>query len=286
MDHKDFLLLKTLYEEKNITHTATKLFMTQPAVSDRLKRLEKEFKCTLFIRQPRGITFTSEGETLVRFFEENLKQYHDMIELVSSKKTVAGVLRLGCSNVFAKYHLPLLLSDFKTRYPDIEISIKSGFTHDRYKDFLEGKSHLCIVRGNHNWDEQKMLLLQEPLCLFTKIPIDMDNLPNYPYIHYQTDRILQDLLDDWWYTKFNKPPKTILEVDSMDTCLKLINQNLGFSLLSQSCAQDAPSLITIPLTFPNNQPIVRETWMYYRNNYEQLSTVTAFINFINEHSDY
>ncbi len=282
MDHKDFLLLKTLYEEKNITHTATKLFMTQPAVSDRLKRLEKEFNCTLFIRQPRGITFTSEGETLVRYFEESLKKYHDMIELVSSKKTVSGVLRIGCSNVFAKYRLPLLLSNFKTLYPDIDISIKSGFTHDRYKDFLEGKSHLCIVRGNHNWDEQKMLLLQEPLCLFSKTPIDMDKLPEYPYIHYRTDRILQDLLDDWWYTKFKQPPKTILEVDSMDTCLKLINQNLGFSLLSQSCAQDAPSLLTIPLTFPNNKPIIRETWMYYRDNFEQLSTVTAFVNFIKE----
>ena len=52
MDDKDFLLIKTLYEEQNITHTAKKLFISQPAISDRLKRLEAEFGCQLFIRQP------------------------------------------------------------------------------------------------------------------------------------------------------------------------------------------------------------------------------------------
>ena len=40
MDDKDFLLIKTLYEEQNITHTAKKLFISKPAISDRLKRLE------------------------------------------------------------------------------------------------------------------------------------------------------------------------------------------------------------------------------------------------------
>ena len=54
MDNKDILLLKTLYEEKNITHTAKRLFLSQPALTDRLKRLEAEFGCTLFLRQPRG----------------------------------------------------------------------------------------------------------------------------------------------------------------------------------------------------------------------------------------
>lgn len=61
MDDKDFLLIKTLYEEQNITHTAKKLFISQPAISDRLKRLEAEFGCQLFIRQPRGILFYQSG---------------------------------------------------------------------------------------------------------------------------------------------------------------------------------------------------------------------------------
>ena len=282
MDDKDFLLLKTLYEEKNITHTARQLFMTQPGVSDRLKRLEKEFGCTLLLRQPRGVTFTSEGEILVHYFQESLKQYKNMVELLSSPDSVTGRLRIGCSNVFAKYRMPKLLSNFKSLYPNLEITLKSGFSSERYKEFLEGKTHVCIIRGEHNWQEEKMLLWEEPLCIFSKTDIDMNRLPEYPYIHYRTDQRLQDLLDDWWYNNFNQPPKTMLEVDSMDTCLKLIQQGLGFSLLSQSCAQDTPNLQVTPLTLPNSQTLTRSTWMYYHSNYKQVSSVKAFIDFIKE----
>lgn len=61
MNSSDIDLFKTLYEEKNITHTAKRLFISQPALSHRLRNLEKEFDCTLVLRQPRGITFTPEG---------------------------------------------------------------------------------------------------------------------------------------------------------------------------------------------------------------------------------
>ncbi|WP_289089008.1 LysR family transcriptional regulator [uncultured Veillonella sp.] len=284
MDDKDFVLLKTLYEEKNITHTAKRLFMSQPALSDRLKKLEQEFGCTLFIRQPRGITFTSEGELLCRYFNHALHDYHRIKEILTSRgSTVKGFLKIGCSNVFAKYRMPRLLSEFKQAYPDIEINMRSGYSHNRYKDFLEGDIHVCIARGDHNWSEHKQLLWQEPLCLFTKMPLEIADLPTTPYIHYKTDPILQSVLDDWWYAHFQKPPRTTIEVDAMDTALKLVQQNLGFTLLSQSCGQDTPDIMTIPLHLPNGDPLLRKTWMYYRNNYKHLSSVKAFVDFINQH---
>lgn len=49
--------------------------MTQPALSERIKRLEKEFNCNLIIRQPRGIAFTSEGEQLYNYMQEADKAY-------------------------------------------------------------------------------------------------------------------------------------------------------------------------------------------------------------------
>lgn len=55
MNSSDIDLFKTLYEEKNITHTAKRLFISQPALSHRLRNLEKEFDCTLVLRQPRAL---------------------------------------------------------------------------------------------------------------------------------------------------------------------------------------------------------------------------------------
>ena len=163
MDNKDILLLKTLNEEKNITHTAKRLFLSQPALTDRLKRLEAEFGCTLFLRQPRGIQFTSEGELLYRFFLQMESSYQKIRDSLSDARIhPAGTLSIACSNVFAKYHMPRILTQFRKTYPRIEIHMKSGFSHDRYRDFLEGKYHICIVRGDHNWNEEKRLLWQAP----------------------------------------------------------------------------------------------------------------------------
>ena len=131
MDNKDILLLKTLYEEKNITHTAKRLFLSQPALTDRLKRLEAEFGCTLFLRQPRGIQFTSEGELLYRFFLQMESSYQKIRDSLSDARIhPAGTLSIACSNVFAKYHMPRILTQFRKTYPRIEIHMKSGFSHD------------------------------------------------------------------------------------------------------------------------------------------------------------
>lgn len=54
MDTKDCTILKTLAEENNITYAARRLFMTQPALSERIKKLEKEFNCPIINRQARG----------------------------------------------------------------------------------------------------------------------------------------------------------------------------------------------------------------------------------------
>ena len=196
MDDKDFLLIKTLYEEQNITHTAKKLFISQPAISDRLKRLEAEFGCQLFIRQPRGILFTSQGEMLVQYVNEADERYQKIRSALAKPVGKAfGSLSIACSNVFAKYHMPSLLSEFKKKYPAIDISLKSGFSTNRYKDFLEGRFHVCIIRGEHNWSEHKKRLLRDPLCVFSRDPIDLKKLPHLPFVHYITDPALQLVMD-------------------------------------------------------------------------------------------
>ena len=52
-------------KKKNITYTAKRLFMTQPALSERIKRLEKEFNCNLIIRQPRGIALLRKANNYI-----------------------------------------------------------------------------------------------------------------------------------------------------------------------------------------------------------------------------
>ena len=62
MDEKDYELLLELYEQKNITKVAQKLFLTQPAISKRIQKMEEELQCQLFLRSIKGVLFTPAGE--------------------------------------------------------------------------------------------------------------------------------------------------------------------------------------------------------------------------------
>lgn len=285
MDDKDLIIFTTLYEEKNITHTAKRLFISQPALSDRLKKLEKEMGIELFIRQPRGIIFTPAGVKLNAYFKKLLADHKEFKrDILRNNDIVSGQVKFGCSNIFAKYKMPKLLSQFKELYPEIELTMFSGYSCNAYKELLQGNLQVCIARGNHNWSESKTLLWSEPLCMMSKVPLDIEDLPNQPYIHYSTDPALQDVLEDWWFSHFTKPPKTIITVNSMETCLKLVQENLGYTLLSQSCVQDSPDLIATPLTLINGDPLLRNTWMYYRKAYEDIAPVKTFVEFIKAHT--
>ena len=102
MDTKDCTILKTLAEENNITYAARRLFMTQPALSERIKKLEKEFNCPIINRQARGVEFTYQGQRLVRYAEDLLNSYTSVRqELLAMGSEPRGTLNLGCSNDLA-----------------------------------------------------------------------------------------------------------------------------------------------------------------------------------------
>lgn len=150
MDNKDILLLKTLYEEKNITHTAKRLFLSQPALTDRLKRLEAEFGCTLFLRQPRGIQFTSEGELLYRFFLQMESSYQKIRDSLSDARIhPAGTLSIACSNVFAKYHMPRIT-------PTVLTTLEGKpLLRETWMFYRKNYRHLASVRAFVEFMEEK-----------------------------------------------------------------------------------------------------------------------------------
>lgn len=178
--------------------------------------------------------------------------------------------------------MPSLLSEFKKKYPAIDISLKSGFSTNRYKDFLEGRFHVCIIRGEHNWSEHKKRLLRDPLCVFSRDSIDLKKLPHLPFVHYITDPALQLVMDDWWYAHYKEPPRITIETDAMDTCLKMVRQGLGVTILSKSCGQEMPELSMTALTTQRGTPLLRDTWMYYRKNYQLVESSKLFVDFMNQ----
>lgn len=177
MDEKDWRFLKVLYEEKNITKAAEKLFVSQPALSYRLKQLEEEFDMKLFFKRKRGIEFTSEGEYLAKYANDMLKQLQQTKDgMLNMQKKVKGTIRLGVSSNFAQYKLPEILKEFSKQYPHVQFMVNTGWS-TKVMDLLGTSSvHLGILRGDYDWNGERFLLDKERLCIISKSEIQLKEI--------------------------------------------------------------------------------------------------------------
>ena len=75
LDDKDWRILRMIAEEKNITKAAARLFISQPALTYRLKNIEEEFGAQVVTRVPSGVVFTPQGDLLLSYVSEMLLKY-------------------------------------------------------------------------------------------------------------------------------------------------------------------------------------------------------------------
>lgn len=96
MDEKDWIMLQCLYEERNITKAAEKLYISQPAMTYRLKQLEKEFGAKIVARGKKGVEFTSQGEYIAKYARNMILQLRNTKEYVRNMdEEVRGILRIA-----------------------------------------------------------------------------------------------------------------------------------------------------------------------------------------------
>ncbi|MCP8615664.1 LysR family transcriptional regulator [Salirhabdus salicampi] len=284
MDLKDWFMIKTIYDARNITRAADQLHISQPALTYRLKQIETELSIKIFSRSRRGIIFTPEGEYLVEYATSMMTQYRQFKDrLMDMKGSVHGELRIGISSNYAHYKLPPILKEFLDMYPNIQTKVNTGWSASILKSFLNEEIQIGIVRGeyDHDWDGPKILMNEDPMCLISKKPLHFNNLPNLPQISYKTDQNLKHLIDKWWKNNFNRPPHIMMEVDKLETCKELIKQGLGYAVIPRYLLQNEEETLFVQnLRTPEGELIYRKLWLFYREKEMNLSVVKSFVDFI------
>ncbi|MED4205922.1 LysR family transcriptional regulator [Neobacillus mesonae] len=286
MDYRDWEILKVLYSQKNLTKAARLLFITQPALTNRLKQMQEELGVKIVTRESRGIHFTPEGEYLVRCADDILAQFNKIKDHVRNMRNhsgneVAGILKLGVSNFFANYELPHILKLFKGQYPNVDFKVITGWSKDVTKLIHNKDVHIGFVRGDYSpRGLQKFLLLEETVSVTSREEIDLVDLPNLPRIDYSGDFLLKTLIDNWWAENYIQPPFISIEVDQVDTCKKMVLNGLGYGIIPSRMLMDTEGLYKIDLTDQNENPILRRTWMYYHKESLEWNVVKAFVHFI------
>lgn len=285
MDDRDWLILKSLYIHNNISKTAQSLYISQPALTKRIKQIEKEFQVPIIERGTRGVRFTAEGEYLAKCADEMIERIRQMKETVwNMNQEVVGTIRLGVSNFFAKNMLPKILRLFKDRYPRVDYKVITGLSSEVFNLVYNKKVHFGIVRGEFAWAESKCFLFEENICVASKEKIELEQLPKLPRIEYKTDASLKRLIDDWWSGKFSQPPLIEIEVDSTDTCKEMVRNGLGYGLLPSVLLKEDEGITRFTIKDENDEPIIRKTWMIYHNETIKLKTAKEFVRFIENYT--
>lgn len=284
MDKNDWLILQQVYLEKNITKAAERLFTSQPTLTYRLQQIEKEFDIKLFYRGRRGVDFTEQGELLVKYAEEMLKKLQAMEELLwNSGSEVRGTLRLSVSRTFAFYRLPQILKAFNKKFPKVEFHVNTGVNIDVVQSVYKQDAHIGIVRGEHSWPGEQILITEENITILSTQEIDLKNLPSMRRIRYKTDPTLEMVINNWWKENFSTPPLSTMNVDNVEIAKRMALNGLGYCIAPGIALEKNDSLNKMFLFNANGSPILWKTRILFREELLELAMVREFVNFIQEY---
>lgn len=284
MDVKDCQLLITLYEEKNITKAAERLYISQPAITYRLQQIEEDYGVRIVHRYKKGVIFTNEGEYLVRFAQRLLDEIQKAKDTVQNMEhEVAGTLRIASTTNFSQYKLAYLMEGFLAKYPKVHLQLKSNKSYKILQMLNNDHIQLAILRGDYHWLEKKRLIHQERIGIVSKTPIELERLPELPRINYITDKLLEHQINNWWQDHFTVAPNNIMEVNKAEACRDLAIRGLGYAIIPEICLENKTEpFYFYPLIDKQGVPLVRNTWLFYREKATELSTVKAFLVYIED----
>ena len=131
---------------RSITAAAGELCISQPAVSQGIKQLERSLGTELFIRTAKGVKLTNEGITLYSY----VKNGYEQIQLGEQKlqemlNMSTGEIRIGASDMTLQFYLLPYLQQYHQRYPEIKVTVTNAPTPRTIEHLKEGRIDFGIV---------------------------------------------------------------------------------------------------------------------------------------------
>ena len=274
----------------NISKAAKELYISQPAISKAISKLEDSLGLSLFTRSSRGVQLTAEGEILF----EHTREAFDALERGESElKRIQefdiGHLRIGVSNTLCKYILLPYLKTFIDQYPHMKVTIESQSTAQTLTRLEQQKIDLGLVAQPSVRRDLAFIPVMDIQDIFVTTPSYLENL----YLRegqdtniFETGNIM--LLDtsnmtrhhvDEYMSDNNIIPRQVLEVTTMDLLIEFAKIGLGIGCVIKELIQkelDNGILVEIPLEIP----IHRRTIGFSYHPANQALALRTFLEFL------
>jgi len=254
----NYELYKVFYhvaKSLSFSDAASELFISQSAVSQSIKTLEKRLNQTLFIRSTKRVALTKEGELLLKHIEPAINLIiRGENQLCADPKS--GVqLRIGASDTICRYYLVPYLNHFHKQYPNIHIKVTNG-TSLKCATLLEQNEVDVIVTNSPNPNLNNMmeiLPVKEFRDIFIANPdafpltgrkVTLQELQEYPILMLEkrstTSMFLHNLFLE---NSLDLVPS--VELSSNDLLIDLAKIGLGIAFIPDFCVKEMDHLAVI-----------------------------------------
>ncbi|WP_159887753.1 LysR family transcriptional regulator [Paenibacillus puerhi] len=237
MDFNDLKIFQTVAAHGSVSKAALELNYVQSNVTARIKLLEKELRTPLFYRHKRGMILNPEGKRLLEHSREILTRVEEMRHIFEDKSNPSGVLEIGIVETVSA--LPEILSSYYSKYPSVELSLKTGVTDHLLQQVIDMKLDGAFVTGpiRHTLIEQ-VEVIQEKLMLVTKgETFSIEDLTKRPLLLYNKGCGYRERLEGWMKAE-GVIPKQIMEFGTFGTIIGSVAAGIGITVFPQSSISD------------------------------------------------
>ncbi|KGP92197.1 transcriptional regulator [Pontibacillus chungwhensis BH030062] len=277
MKLEDYELIIHLSTIGTVRGTAKHLYVSQPAITQRLRYIESYFHHPLFVRTSKKLLLTPIGEQIVEHAQEVIEKETELQTLLQSYgDQISGTLSIGASSIVSQQFLPSLLETYTSLYPDVKIDLVTGLSEDLRNP--NQNFHVRLIRGEAMKDGENIHLLSDPLYLYDTKPFASGK--ERPLIAFKSDSTFHNLVDEWFLSHPSFKPIKSIQVDQIETCKQFMKKGLGMAVLPKSVvSEELHQYPHLPLTL-DNEPLSRETWLCFQKNVRNLPQVDRFIQLV------
>ena len=260
-----------VYKERSFSKAAQNLYISQPALSVAIKRIEARIGEPLFDRSTNPVGLTECGQKYVEVVRQMMDLKDNFINYLNDLQELkTGVIHVGGSNLFTSCILPPIITEFNRRYPRVEISVTEANTPLLDEKLMDGT--LDLILDNYIFDasthasrlyrtEQLLLAVPAsfPVCEKLKAyqisreavidgsfqaeevaPAPIKTFEKLPFILLKAgndtrDRALRI------FSKNGMLPNIGLNLDQQMTSYNVCRQGLGISFVSDTLIRSMPA---------------------------------------------
>jgi LysR family cys regulon transcriptional activator len=258
----------------SVTHAASALGTSQPAISRALKALERELGFDLFVREGRAFSrVTPQGAKVLEYANRALAEI-DSLKAVAAdlNQDNRGTLSIATTHTQARYVLPPVVQAFRERYPEVELHLHQGTSEQIGEMVASDRVQLAIATGSeglfpglvllpvYRWYRQVIVLKHHPL---TKVQrVTLRDLALYPLITYVFSFTGTSSLQTV-FARENLVPKVALTARDSDVIKTYVRLGLGVGIVASVAVEPEEDTDLAVIDVSHLLPI-HTTWIGFR----------------------